>query len=46
MRLRNITSVTDRWTKVKVEYSIKSAYAEVDMLTAFSEMHVSTVSKV
>jgi hypothetical protein len=46
MRLCNITSVVDRWTKVKAEYSIKSAYAEVDMLTTFSEMCVSTMSEV
>ena len=31
---------------MKAEYSIKSAYAEVDMLTAFLEMRVSTVSEV
>jgi hypothetical protein len=46
VRLRAITLVADRWTKVKNEYSIKSQYAEVDLLTAFSELRCSSVSEV
>jgi hypothetical protein len=46
VRLRPITLVVDRWTKVKNEYSITSQYAEVDLLTAFSELRCSAVSKV
>jgi hypothetical protein len=46
MRLCNITLVVDHWTKVKTKFSIKSQYAEVDLLTAFLEMRCSTMSKV
>jgi len=46
VRLRAITLVTDHWTKVKNEYSVKSQYAEVDLLTAFSELHCSSMSEV
>ena len=46
VRLRPIALVADRWAKVKTEYSVKSQYAEVDLLTAFSEMRCSSVSEV
>jgi hypothetical protein len=46
MRLRAITLVADRWTKVKNEYSVKSQYAEVDLLTTFSKLRCSSVSEV
>jgi len=36
----------DHWAKVKTEYSMKSQYAEVDLLTTFLEMCCSAVSKV
>ena len=36
--LKAITSVKDCWDKVKNEFSVKSQYAETDLLTAFSEM--------
>ena len=38
VRLKALTSVVDRWNKVKSEFSIKSQYAETDLLTAFTEM--------
>ena len=38
VRLKAITSVKDRWNKVKNEFSVKSQYAETDLLTAFNEM--------
>jgi transposase InsO family protein len=38
VRLKAITSVKERWDKVKAEFSIKSQYAETDLLTAFNEM--------
>src|SRR6266702_2413643 len=38
-RLKSLTSAKERWTKVKTEFSVKSQYAEADLLTAFSEMH-------
>jgi len=46
MCLCTITLVADCWTKVKNEYSIKSQYTEVDLLTTFSELHCSAMSKV
>ena len=46
MCLHPITLVADHWTKVKNEYSVKSQYAKVNLLTAFSELHCSTVSEV
>jgi hypothetical protein len=46
VHLRPIALVMDHWAKVKTKYSVKSQYAEVDLLTAFSEMHCSSVSKV
>jgi hypothetical protein len=46
VHLHAITLVADCWTKVKNEYSVKSQYAEVDLLTAFSELHCSSVSEV
>jgi len=38
VRLKNVTSVKDRWQKVSDEFSVKSQYAEADLLTAFMEM--------
>ncbi len=38
VRLKSLTSAKERWTKVKTEFSVKSQYAEADLLTAFSEM--------
>jgi transposase InsO family protein len=38
VRLKAITSVKDRWDKVKNEFSVKSQYAETDLLTVFNEM--------
>jgi gag-polypeptide of LTR copia-type len=46
VHLCTITLVTDRWTKVKNEYSVKSQYAEVDLLTAFLELCCSSMSEV
>jgi hypothetical protein len=46
VQLRTITLVADRWTKVKNEYSVKSQYAEVDLLTTFSELCCSSMSEV
>src|SRR6266851_8670947 len=46
VRLRNVTSIQNRWTKVKSKFSIKSQYAEIDLLTAFSELRCSTISEV
>ncbi len=38
VRLKAVSSVADRWTKVEAEFSVKSQYAETDLLTTFSEM--------
>ncbi len=38
VRLKNVTSVKDCWQKVSDEFSVKSQYAEADLLTAFTEM--------
>jgi hypothetical protein len=38
VRLKGLTSAKERWDKVKAEFSVKSQYAETDMLTTFSEM--------
>ena len=38
VHLKAITSVKDRWDKVKNEFCVKSQYAETDLLTAFSEI--------
>jgi gag-polypeptide of LTR copia-type len=46
VRLKKVTSVKERWTKVKDEFSVKSQYAEVDMLTTFSEMRCTNTSEV
>ncbi len=46
VHLCHITLVVDCWTKVKTVFSVKSQYAEVDLLTSFSEMHCSAVSEV
>ena len=46
MCLCPIALVADCWAKVKTKYSMKSQYAEVDLLTAFLEMHCSAVSEV
>jgi hypothetical protein len=46
VHIRTITLVMDHWTKVKNEYSVKSQYAKVDLLTTFSELHCSSVSEV
>ncbi len=46
VHLRNVTSIQNRWTKVKSKFSIKSQYAEIDLLTAFSELRCSTISEV
>jgi hypothetical protein len=35
--LEAITSVKARWDKVKSEFSVKSQYAETDLLTAFTD---------
>jgi hypothetical protein len=39
VRLKPLTSIKERWDKVKSEFSVKSQYAETDLLTAFTEMH-------
>jgi hypothetical protein len=36
--LKGLASAKERWDKVKAEFSVKSQYAEADMLTSFSEM--------
>jgi hypothetical protein len=36
--LKNVSKVSECWTKVKGEFSMKSQYAEVDLLTSFTEM--------
>jgi hypothetical protein len=38
VRLKTLATVKERWDKVKSEFSVKSQYAETDLLTAFSEM--------
>ena len=38
VRLKGLASAKERWDKVKAEFSVKSQYAEADMLTSFSEM--------
>ena len=38
VRLKALTSVVDRWNKIKLEFSIKSQYAKTNLLTAFTEM--------
>jgi hypothetical protein len=38
VRLKGLASAKERWDKVKTEFSVKSQYAEADMLTTFSEM--------
>ncbi len=38
VRLKSLTSTKERWTKVKTEFSVKSQYAEADLLTMFLEM--------
>src|SRR6266702_2672092 len=38
VHLKSLTSAKERWTKVKTEFSVKSQYAEADLLTAFLEM--------
>jgi hypothetical protein len=38
VRLKPLTSVKERWDKVKSEFSVKSQYAETDLLTVFTEM--------
>ncbi len=38
VRLKSLTSAKECWTKVKTEFSVKSQYAEADLLTAFLEM--------
>ena len=37
--LKGLTSAKECWDKVKAEFSVKSQYAEPDMLTSFLEMH-------
>ena len=36
--LKGLASAKEHWDKVKVEFSVKSQYAEADMLTSFLEM--------
>ena len=38
VHLKGLASAKEHWDKVKVEFSMKSQYAEADMLTSFSEM--------
>ena len=38
VRLKSLTTARERWAKVKSEFSVKSQYAEADMLTAFTEL--------
>ena len=38
VRLRSLKTAKERWEKVKAEFSVKSQYAEADMLASFSEM--------
>ena len=38
VRLKGLSTAKERWDKVIAEFSVKSQYAETDMLTAFSEM--------
>src|SRR6266702_7625579 len=38
VHLKSLISAKERWDKVKTEFSVKSQYAETDLLTAFSEM--------
>jgi hypothetical protein len=36
--LKNVTKVSECWTRVKGEFSMKSQYVEVNILTSFTEM--------
>jgi hypothetical protein len=38
VHLKTITSIKERWDKVKAKFSVKSQYVETDLLTAFNEM--------
>ena len=38
VQLKSLTTAKEHWTKVKSEFSVKSQYAEADMLTAFTEL--------
>jgi len=38
VHLKSLTSAKEHWDKVKTEFSMKSQYAEMDLLTAFSKM--------
>ena len=44
--LWSITTIADRWAKVTGEFSIKSQYAEIDLLSTFPKMRCSTISEV
>ena len=38
VRLQSLTTAKEKWAKVKSEFSVKSQYAEADMLTTFTEL--------
>lgn len=44
--LRNIATVAGRWSKLENEFGVKSQYAELDLLTSFSDMRCSSTSQV
>ena len=46
VHLKNILTIAKRWTKVRNEFSVKSQYAEVNLLTSFLEMRCSSTAEV
>ena len=46
VRLQSITTVADCWAKVTGEFSVKSQYTKIDLLSTFSKMRCSTISEV
>jgi hypothetical protein len=39
-------TIAEQWTKVRNKFSVKSQYAEVDLLTSFSDMCCSSTAEV
>jgi len=44
--LKNVLTVAECWNKVKNKFSVKSQYAEVDLLTSFLDMQCSSTVEV
>ena len=38
IHLKNILTIAERWTEVRNKFSVKSQYADVNLLTSFSDM--------